>query len=371
MRRRLRWPWRTRASRRSQSLGTIPHTPEAVARLMRKLGPAATLRVCYEAGPCGYGALLAVDGVGDRLHGGGADADPGPGRGSRQDRSAGCGETGPLSPPGRPHGGLGADAGARGVARPGPRAGVRETRPIAGAASAGQVPVAARASARRRRAGMERHSIWSGSGPSTSPTPPRTRRSGITCMRSSTRPIASAIWSDALDDGDRDGRAHAAGCDRRPASAAGRVAAHGGDSGGRSRARSTRFARHKQLMGYSGHGVPGGLERDTRPARGDHQDRQCARPPRGRRSRLVARYHPARLADPETPASGPRAGDHRDRVAGATAAASTAIGACWAAEGQTAGGHGRGARVAGLHLGDCGARRMRRRDRDLWIRARA
>lgn len=37
-----------------RSLGTIPHTPDAVARLMRKLGPAATLRVCYEAGPCGY-----------------------------------------------------------------------------------------------------------------------------------------------------------------------------------------------------------------------------------------------------------------------------------------------------------------------------
>jgi len=37
-----------------RSLGTIPNREQAVARLMRKLGPASTLRVCYEAGPCGY-----------------------------------------------------------------------------------------------------------------------------------------------------------------------------------------------------------------------------------------------------------------------------------------------------------------------------
>lgn len=39
---------------RTQSLGTIPNTPDAVARLMRKLGPAASLQAAYEAGPCGY-----------------------------------------------------------------------------------------------------------------------------------------------------------------------------------------------------------------------------------------------------------------------------------------------------------------------------
>src|SRR2546422_3281046 len=35
-------------------LGIIPNRPEAVARLIRKLGPRGQLRVCYEAGPCGY-----------------------------------------------------------------------------------------------------------------------------------------------------------------------------------------------------------------------------------------------------------------------------------------------------------------------------
>lgn len=35
-------------------MGTIPNEPEAIQKLMRRLGPAEQLRVCYEAGPCGY-----------------------------------------------------------------------------------------------------------------------------------------------------------------------------------------------------------------------------------------------------------------------------------------------------------------------------
>src|SRR5229473_1498028 len=38
-----------------RSLGTIPYSSESVRRLIRKLGPAKRLRVCYEAGPHGYG----------------------------------------------------------------------------------------------------------------------------------------------------------------------------------------------------------------------------------------------------------------------------------------------------------------------------
>jgi transposase len=37
-----------------RGLGTIPNEPEAIHKLMRRLGPAEQLRVCYEAGPCGY-----------------------------------------------------------------------------------------------------------------------------------------------------------------------------------------------------------------------------------------------------------------------------------------------------------------------------
>ena len=36
------------------SLGTIPNRPEPVRRLMKRLGPMSRLRVCYEAGPTGY-----------------------------------------------------------------------------------------------------------------------------------------------------------------------------------------------------------------------------------------------------------------------------------------------------------------------------
>ena len=36
------------------SLGRIPNRPESVGRLIRKLGKAEQLRVCYEAGPTGY-----------------------------------------------------------------------------------------------------------------------------------------------------------------------------------------------------------------------------------------------------------------------------------------------------------------------------
>jgi transposase len=37
-----------------RSVGVIPNRPEAIRKLVRKLGPAKDLKVCYEAGPCGY-----------------------------------------------------------------------------------------------------------------------------------------------------------------------------------------------------------------------------------------------------------------------------------------------------------------------------
>jgi hypothetical protein len=37
-----------------RSLGTIPSRPDAVVKLIKKLGDPASLRVCYEAGPTGY-----------------------------------------------------------------------------------------------------------------------------------------------------------------------------------------------------------------------------------------------------------------------------------------------------------------------------
>ena len=38
-----------------EELGVIPNSPQAIAKLVRKLGEPKSLRFCYEAGPCGYG----------------------------------------------------------------------------------------------------------------------------------------------------------------------------------------------------------------------------------------------------------------------------------------------------------------------------
>jgi transposase len=37
-----------------RGLGMIPNEPDPIGKLMKRLGPAEQLRVCYEAGPCGY-----------------------------------------------------------------------------------------------------------------------------------------------------------------------------------------------------------------------------------------------------------------------------------------------------------------------------
>ena len=47
-----------------RSVGTVPNEPECVARLIRKLGGPEGLRVCYEAGPCGYSLYWRLVGLG-------------------------------------------------------------------------------------------------------------------------------------------------------------------------------------------------------------------------------------------------------------------------------------------------------------------
>lgn len=47
-----------------RELGTIPNRPEAVRKLMAKLGAPAVLRVCYEAGPTGYTLYWQLLGLG-------------------------------------------------------------------------------------------------------------------------------------------------------------------------------------------------------------------------------------------------------------------------------------------------------------------
>ena len=47
-----------------RSYGTIKNSPEAVATVVKRLGPAERLVCCYEAGPCGYGLQRQLVGLG-------------------------------------------------------------------------------------------------------------------------------------------------------------------------------------------------------------------------------------------------------------------------------------------------------------------
>ena len=69
-----------------RSLGVIPHTPEAVRRLVRQVGPPETLRCCHEAGPTGYGLYWQLTGLGASLRRGGPHAGAGEGGRPHQDR---------------------------------------------------------------------------------------------------------------------------------------------------------------------------------------------------------------------------------------------------------------------------------------------
>ena len=55
-----------RAGMSPTDLGSIRNEPEAVARLVRKIGDVADLRICYEAGPCGYGLYRQMVAMGAR-----------------------------------------------------------------------------------------------------------------------------------------------------------------------------------------------------------------------------------------------------------------------------------------------------------------
>jgi transposase len=46
----------------ARSLGTIANRPEAVRRLLGKLGDPAKLKVCYQAGPTGYALYWQLTG---------------------------------------------------------------------------------------------------------------------------------------------------------------------------------------------------------------------------------------------------------------------------------------------------------------------
>jgi transposase len=53
-----------------RSLGVIPNRPESIRKLVKKLGPVGSLRVCYEAGPTGYVIYWQLTALGVPCEGG-------------------------------------------------------------------------------------------------------------------------------------------------------------------------------------------------------------------------------------------------------------------------------------------------------------
>jgi len=47
-----------------RALGTVPNTPEALRKLVQKLGGPSGLQACYEAGPCGYAVYWQLTALG-------------------------------------------------------------------------------------------------------------------------------------------------------------------------------------------------------------------------------------------------------------------------------------------------------------------
>src|SRR2546426_1528320 len=65
-----------------RAVGTIPNEPEAVRRLVKKLGPAEHPRARYEAGACGYVLYWQLTPL--RVACGGLAPTPGPGEAGRR-----------------------------------------------------------------------------------------------------------------------------------------------------------------------------------------------------------------------------------------------------------------------------------------------
>jgi transposase len=75
-------------------MGIIPNRLESIRKLVKKLGPVGSLRVCYEAGPTGYVIYWQLTSLGVHCEVVAPTLVPVTGRGSRQDRPARCDQTG-------------------------------------------------------------------------------------------------------------------------------------------------------------------------------------------------------------------------------------------------------------------------------------
>ena len=104
------------ANREVRPWGVIPNRPEAVRKLVRKLGPSRTAESLLRGRALRLRALLAIGRTRGQLRRGGANPDPSQARRAREDRPARRQQAGAQLPSRGPHGGMGTGPSARGVA---------------------------------------------------------------------------------------------------------------------------------------------------------------------------------------------------------------------------------------------------------------
>ena len=266
-----------------RSLGVIPNRPESIRKLMKKLGPAESLRVCYEAGPTGYVLYWQLTALGVK-----------------------CEVVAPTLVP--------VKAGDR--VKTDRRDAVKLARCYrAGDLTAVWVPDAAHEALRdlvrareaakkdqlRARHRLGKFLLRHGRRPPTKMTAwTQAHLAWVKARCTSSTPAQEATLLDylhevehvadrivrlerAIDDGGADGAAADARGDRRAAGAARDRAGLGGDDRRRSR-RALALRQAPQLMGYSGLWRTRGFQRRADAARRHHENGQRAPPARRRRS---------------------------------------------------------------------------------------
>ena len=80
----------------ARSLGTIPNTAEALRKLIARLGPSERLRICYEAGLCGFVLYWQLHEIGRVLRGDRSQPDTAALRRAGKNRPLGCPQVGAL-----------------------------------------------------------------------------------------------------------------------------------------------------------------------------------------------------------------------------------------------------------------------------------
>ena len=170
---RSRWRWPSRDARaRSASRARSPTSPRPCGSLIERLAEKhGRLRVCYEAGPCGYGLHRQITALGHDCTVVAPSLDPAQARRAGEDQPARRPHAGPPASRRRADRGVGARPDARGDARPGAGAHGRDGGGAAGPAAAPGLPAAPRPGVHRPQGVVAGAPALAGRAPLRAPGP--------------------------------------------------------------------------------------------------------------------------------------------------------------------------------------------------------